>query len=83
VVTQEAFGLPEGYWDTYRESVRATEASEAAAVAKELWPAGKALVVVAGDADAIGPALARFGEVTVVDPEREFKTMRTLPEVSR
>ena len=37
------------------------------------------LLVVAGDADAIAEPLARFGEVTVVDPEREFKKLRTLP----
>jgi hypothetical protein len=42
-----------------------------------------ALIVVAGDADVVGPELAKFGEVTVVDPEKEFKTMKTLPQVSK
>jgi hypothetical protein len=27
----------------------------------------------------IGPELTRFGEVTVFDPEKEFKVTRTLP----
>jgi predicted Zn-dependent peptidase len=83
VVTQETFGLPDGYWDAYRKQVRATEASEAETAAKKLYATDKTLIVVAGDADVIGPDLARFGEVTVVDPEKEFKTMRTLPQVSR
>jgi zinc protease len=83
VVAQETFGLPDGYWDAYRKQVRATEAPEAEAAAKSLYSTDKALVVVAGDADVIGPELARFGEVTVVDPEKEFKTMRTLPQVSK
>ena len=83
VVTQETFGLPDGYWDVYRKQVRATEASAAEAAAKKMYSADRAIVVVAGDADVIGPELAKFGEVTVVDPEKEFKTMRTLPQVSK
>jgi zinc protease len=83
VVTQETFGLPDGYWDAYRKQVRATEAPEAEAAAKKLYSPDKAIIVVAGDADVIGPELAKFGEVTVVDPEKEFKTMRTLPQVSK
>ena len=83
VVTQESFGLPDGYWDAYRKQVRATEPAEAEAAAKKLYTADKALIVVAGDADVIAPELARYGEVTVVDPEKEFKTMRTVPQVSK
>ena len=48
-----------------------------------MYTTDKALVVVAGDADVIAPELAKFGEVTVVDPEKEFKTMRTVPQVSK
>lgn len=73
VVAQESFGLPDGYWDAYRKDVRATDATQAAAAAKKMYDAQKALVVVAGDADAIAADLAKIGEVTVVDPEREFK----------
>lgn len=83
VVTQETFGLPDGYWDAYRQQVRVTEAPDAAAAAKKVFSTDRAIVVVAGDADVIGPELAKFGEVTVVDPEQEFKTMRTLPQVSK
>lgn len=83
VVTQETFGLPEGYWDAYRKQVRATEPADAEAAAKKLYTTDKAIVVVAGDADVIAPELAKFGEVTVVDPEKEFKTMRTVPQVTK
>jgi zinc protease len=79
VVMQDTLGLPDGYWDTYRKELRATNAGQADAAAKKLYPASGGLIVVAGDADVIGPELARFGEVTVVDPEKEFKTVRTLP----
>lgn len=81
VVTLESFGLPMGYWDTYRKEVRATGSADAAAAARVMY-GDKALVVVAGDADVIAPPLARFGEVTVVDPEKEFKTIRTVPRAS-
>lgn len=72
VVSQEQLGLPDGYWDSYRRQLRATEPDEAAAAAKKMFRPDKALVVVAGDADAIAPELAKIGDVTVVDPEKEF-----------
>ncbi len=71
-------GLPYEYWDTYRAAVRATSPSAASAAAAKLYQPDTGLIVVAGDADAIGPALARFGEVTVVDPEKQFASIRTL-----
>ena len=83
VVTQETYGLPEGYWDTYRKQVRATEATEAESAAKTMYTTERAIIVVAGDADVIAPELATYGEVTVVDPEKEFKTMRTVPQVTK
>ena len=84
VVTQDEFGLPDGYWDAYRKQLRATDATQVEAAAKKLYTTlDKALIVVAGDADAIAPDLAKLGDVTVVDPEKEFKTMRTLTQVSK
>lgn len=76
VVAQEQLGLPDGYWDTYRKQLRATEPDAAAAAAKKMFTTDKALVVVAGDADAIAPELAKIGEVTIVDPEKEFKVVK-------
>lgn len=72
VVSQEQLGLPDGYWDAYRRELRATEPDRAAAAAKKMFRPDRALVVVAGDADIIAPELAKIGEVTVVDPEKEF-----------
>ncbi len=83
VVTQETLGLPEGYWDVYRRQLRATTPEDAAKAASQLYTPDRALVVVAGDADLVAPELATFGPVTVVDPEKEFKVLRTLPKVTR
>ena len=80
VVLQDEFGLPEGAWDAYRRQLRATEPSQVEAAAHKLYPLDKLLVVVAGDADLIAADLAKLGDVTVVDPEKEFKTMRTIPQ---
>jgi predicted Zn-dependent peptidase len=83
VVTQSTFGLADGYWDAYRAQLRATDAVAVEGAARRLYTPTRSLIVVAGDAEVIAPALARFGEVTVVDPEREFKTMRTIPQEPR
>lgn len=83
VVTQEQLGLGEGYWDKYRRDVRATDAAAAETAARKLVGRGDTLVVVAGDADIIAPELAKIGEVTVVDPEKELETMRTIPQEAR
>jgi zinc protease len=79
VVTQDAFGLPDGYWDAYRKELREADADQVARTTKETYAVDEAVIVVAGDADVLGPQLARFGEVTVVDPENEFKTITTIP----
>lgn len=78
VVAQEELGLPDGYWDAYRKQLRETDAADVAAIVPALY-GGKRLIVVAGDADVVGGDLARFGDVTVVDPEREFKVVKTIP----
>jgi predicted Zn-dependent peptidase len=78
LATQEMLGLPDGYWDAYRKQLRATDAKDVAEIVPKLM-SDKNLIVVAGDADVIGSELARFGEVTVLDPEKEFKIMKTIP----
>jgi predicted Zn-dependent peptidase len=80
VATQTTFGLPDGYWDAYREAVRHVDAKRAQAAAATLFSSEHALVVVSGDADVLAPKLTHFGEVVVVDPQQDFKTIRTLPE---
>lgn len=71
--------LPYDYWDRYRDAVRRTTASAASTVAPKLYHPNASIIAIAGDADAIAPKLTRFGEVTVIDPEHEFATVRTLP----
>jgi predicted Zn-dependent peptidase len=64
--------LPLDYWDGYRAEVRKIEPANAAAAAARTFHADRSLVVVAGSAGAIAQGLARFGDVTVLDPERDF-----------
>lgn len=82
VVTADTLGLPDGYWDAYRKAVRASTPADAAQASKGLY-APPAIVVVVGDADVVGNDLTTFGDVTVVDPEKEFETIRTLPKAKR
>jgi predicted Zn-dependent peptidase len=80
VVTAETLGLPDGYWDAYRKELRATEAAQLVDAAKRMYAADRALVVVAGDADVFANDLARVGDVIVIDPEKEMKTLKSIPK---
>jgi predicted Zn-dependent peptidase len=79
LVTQDVLGLKDGYWDAYRRDLRAVDASRATEAARKLAHPDRALVIVAGDAEAIAAPLARYGEVTIVDPEHDFRAIKTLP----
>lgn len=79
VATQIELGLPDGYWDQYRAAVKQVTTAQASDQAKALVSAPGWLIVVSGDADVIGTPLSHFGEVTVLDPEHEFKAVRTIP----
>jgi len=79
VATQDSFGLPDGYWDTYRAAVRGEDAARVNPAAQKLFGTTAQLIIVAGDASAIGKPLSHFGEVVVVDPEKEFATVQTIP----
>jgi zinc protease len=72
--------LPDDYWDTYRAALRSVTAADVDAEAAKVFSPDHALILVAGDADVIAEPLARFGDVTVVDPEQDFKVLRTLPK---
>jgi zinc protease len=63
-------GLPDDYFDHYRESMMAVGAGDVLAAARaHLWP-DRAVVVVAGDGARVAPELEALGEgpVEVVDP---------------
>ena len=55
------YGLPDDYFDTYRDAVRAVTTEEAAAAAARHIRPGEAQIVVAGDADVIGPPIDALG----------------------
>ncbi|MEJ7728704.1 MAG: pitrilysin family protein [Polyangiaceae bacterium] len=79
VVSLRTLGLPDDYYDGYRRELREVTPPLAARAAAENLRDAQALVVVAGDADRIGPLLSRFGEVKVVDPVRNFERVRSIP----
>ncbi|HEX4515284.1 MAG TPA: hypothetical protein VH054_17175, partial [Polyangiaceae bacterium] len=79
VAVQDTLSLPDGYWDAYRSAVREVTPQRAEAAAKKLYAGSTQLIVVAGDASVIGKPLSRFGEVVVLDPEKEFATVSTIP----
>ncbi|MDF2692310.1 MAG: peptidase family [Labilithrix sp.] len=81
VVTQDTLGLPDGYWDAYRKQLRASDAKDVAEIIPKVF-SDKRFIIVAGDADVVGTELSQFGDVTVLDPEKEFKTIKTIPKAA-
>ena len=73
-------GLPDDYWDSYRAALRGVTTEGADREAAKMFDPDHSLILVVGDQDVVAAPLARFGEVTVVDPEHEFRTLRTLPK---
>lgn len=71
--------------DARAELARATRDSTAIAMTKifaEHVREEHLIIVVTGDAAALGPLLQPFGEVKVVDPSRHYARIRTLPRTS-
>jgi predicted Zn-dependent peptidase len=73
VVELRTFGLPDDYWDQYRQWIRKTSASEAQYVARNYIRPKDALVVIVGQAADFAQSLQQFGPVTVVSPDGEVK----------
>jgi zinc protease len=71
-------GLPDDYWDTYRAALGAVTTADVDAAAASVFTPDHLLIIVAGDADVVAAPLARFGDVTVVDPEHDFRVLRTI-----
>ncbi len=78
LVHLKTVGLPDDYDDGYRKELREVTPDAAGKAAAAHVRDGHAIVVVAGDADLIGPMLSHFGEVKVVDPTRGFERERTI-----
>jgi zinc protease len=61
------YGLPEGYWDTFRSSIRKVTPDEALKAARaNILPSNEVVVVVGRAADVV-PMLEKIGPVRVVD----------------
>jgi predicted Zn-dependent peptidase len=72
-------GVPDDYDDGYRRELGEITPALALKAAGEHLRSGHEIVVVAGDAAVVGPMLAHFGEVKVVDPTRGFARVRSIP----
>ena len=78
VVNLDVLGLPNDYYDVYRRELGTVTAPDVAQVGGTYYRAGHVVVAVAGDARRLGPVLAHFGEVTVVDPLKNFERVRVV-----
>jgi zinc protease len=63
------YGLPEGYWDTFRSNIRNVSAEEALKAARTSIRPSAEIVVVVGRAADVVPMLEKIGPVRVVDVE--------------
>jgi predicted Zn-dependent peptidase len=73
------FGLDDDYYDEYRKALRELGLTTVTATAQRRYHATP-VIVVAGDAAILGPKLAEFGPVTVLDPEKGFTLKRSYPK---
>lgn len=81
VARLHTLGLPDDADTTYRRELADVTPPLALKAASDNLRAGHEIIVVSGDAAVIGPMLAPFGEVKVVDATRDFARLRTLPRV--
>jgi zinc protease len=65
------YGLPDGYWDSFRSSIRKVTADDALKAAQTYIHPESNVVVVVGKAADVVPVLEKYGPVTVVDVEGE------------
>jgi predicted Zn-dependent peptidase len=79
VVALNVLGLPDDYYDTYRKEIREVSAEAALKSTAVHLRAGHVVIAVAGDAEKIGSVLSHFGDVVLVNPEKEFERVRTIP----
>lgn len=71
-------GLSDDYYDEYRKDLRELGAGAVSAAASHYR--ATPVIAVAGDAAVLGPELAEFGPVVVLDPEHGFSLKRSYPK---
>jgi predicted Zn-dependent peptidase len=79
LVHHRVFGLADDYDDAYRRELGQMTPALVNKAASDHIRDGHAVIVVAGDADIVGPMLRHFGEVKVVDPVKNFERIRSIP----
>ncbi len=72
-------GLPDDYFTTYDRELAALDPKTVYTAARRYDAVQIPIMVVAGDASVVGAPLSHFGRVEIVDPERDFVTLRELP----
>ncbi|WP_172824805.1 M16 family metallopeptidase [Pajaroellobacter abortibovis] len=79
ITEQEILGLPDGYWDHYRQELEQVEPNQISTLAQSLFEPSTMVITVVGDAASIAESLCPFGEVVILDPSNSFKKRKTLP----
>lgn len=72
-------GLPDDYFDGYRKALGELALPHVSNVASRVYQKTP-VIVVAGDASTLGAPLAKFGPVTVLDPEQGFSLKKSYPK---
>jgi zinc protease len=73
------YGLPDNYYDLYRSKLEAISENALPPAAARYF-SRNAVIVVAGDAARLERPLSHFGSVVVLDPQQEFRVLRTIPQ---
>lgn len=66
-------GLSSDHYDIFRQRIRSSTADDVSRVAKQLYRRDRSIVVIAGDWKNIAAGLIKYGRVTRVDPEQDFR----------
>ncbi len=72
-------GLPDDYYDDYRKTVQDLSLPAVSSTAARYYDKVP-VIVVAGDAATLGPTLAKFGPVAVLDPAHGFSLKKSYPK---
>ncbi len=70
--------LPLDYYDSVRDRIGKASLESVARVAAKFYHRGRAIIVIAGDGNAIAKSLTQFGPVTRVDPSQNFRLREQL-----
>jgi zinc protease len=65
LATQQIYGLPDDYWDTYPERVQAITTDDIKRVANKYYRADRLQIVAVGDAATVRKTLEQYGPVEV------------------